>query len=169
MHKSIVRLVVLSRLAMVPLFLGLIFALLLLVVWFFMELWRFTVQLPWATQTEVLVGLLALIDLTLIGSLLVVVVFSGYENFVAQINRTRSADWPAWMAQITFSGLKQKLFASMMAISGVTLLKAMMKLETSVSEAQLRWLVIANVIFVLSYAVLAVTDHFTGKEAPDGS
>jgi len=63
MHKSIARLVVLSRLAMVPLFLGLIFALLLLVVWFFMELWRFTVHLPWATQTEVLVGLLALIGL----------------------------------------------------------------------------------------------------------
>jgi uncharacterized protein (TIGR00645 family) len=65
------------------------------------------------------------------------------------------------MTKITFSNLKQKLFASMIAITGVTLLKALMKLETSVSETQIRWLVIAHVIFVGSYVALAAMDRFS--------
>jgi uncharacterized protein (TIGR00645 family) len=64
------------------------------------------------------------------------------------------------MSKVTFSALKQKLFASMMAICGITMLKALMKLETSVSEAQIKWLVVANVIFVVSYAVLSIIDIF---------
>jgi uncharacterized protein (TIGR00645 family) len=103
--------------------------------------------------------LLSLIDLVLIGSLIVIVIFSGYENFIEKIDRPAGASWPAWMGRVTFSGLKQKLFASMMAICGVTLLKALMKLELSVSETQIKWLVVANIVFVASYAVLAIADR----------
>lgn len=163
MHLIITRMIVVSRYAMVPLLMGLIFALFLLVISFFVELWSFLTHFLWASETEILVKLLALIDLTLIGSLIVIVVFSGYENFVERIDRPGSDVWPAWMTKVTFSGLKQKLFASMMAICGVTLLKALMKLETSVSETQIKWLVIANLIFVLSYAVLTLTDYFVSR------
>lgn len=164
MHPVVARIIILSRWALVPFFLGLLLALLLLMVSFFRELWIFAVGLLSSSETEIVMAILSLIDLTLIASLMVVIIFSGYENFVEKIDRSGSDSWPIWMTRITLSGLKQKLFASMMAISGITLLKALMKLEISVSEAQVKWLVVANVIFVLCYAVLALIDRFGAGE-----
>ncbi|HEY0233505.1 MAG TPA: YqhA family protein [Afipia sp.] len=164
MHPVIARIIVLSRWALVPFFIGLLLALLLLMVSFFKELWHFTATLFSASETQIVMAVLSLIDLTLIASLMVVVIFSGYENFVEKIDRSGSDSWPIWMTKITLSGLKQKLFASMMAISGITLLKALMKLEISVSESQVKWLVVANVIFVVSYAVLTLTERFARSD-----
>ncbi|MEP9352677.1 YqhA family protein [Xanthobacter sp. KR7-65] len=160
MRKAIVQLVTLSRWAMVPLFAGLAVALALLVVAFLLELVRFAIALPGMSETQVIMGILTLIDLALVGGLLVVVISSGYENFVEKIDRADTPSSPVWMTRISFSGLKLKLFASLMAITGITLLKALMRLETDVSETQVRWLVVANVIFVAAYAVLALTDRF---------
>lgn len=159
MPKFIKRGVVLSRLAMVPMLIGLCVALVLLVISFAVELVQLALHLFTANETEIIMQLLSLIDLVLIGSLIVIVIFSGYENFIEKIDRPAGASWPAWMGRVTFSGLKQKLFASMMAICGVTLLKALMKLELSVSETQIKWLVVANIVFVASYAVLAIADR----------
>lgn len=164
MRKVIVRLVVLSRWAMVPLFVGLVVALGLLVIAFVRELWQFAFALGSMNETEVIMGMLTFIDLALVGGLLVIVIASGYENFVEKIDRMDAPQSPAWMTRISFSGLKLKLFASLMAITGITLLKGLMRLETNVSEAQVRWLVVANVIFVAAYAVLALTDRYTHGE-----
>lgn len=164
MRKVIVQLVVLSRWAMVPLFMGLVVALGLLVAAFLLELWRFAVAFWFMTETQVIMGLLTLIDLALVGGLLVIVISSGYENFVEKIDRADAPQSPAWMTRISFSGLKLKLFASLMAITAITLLKALMRLETDVSETQVKWLVVANVIFVAAYAVLALTDRFHYRE-----
>jgi len=166
-YEMVTRIVVLSRLAMIPLIIGLVFALMLLVAAFFVGLWRFAIDIFSASETEIIVSVLSLIDLTLIASLLIVVVFSGYANFVSKIDHAAFAAWPQWMTKITFSNLKQKLFASMIAITGVTLLKALMKLESSVSETQIRWLAIAHVIFVGSYVALAAMDRFSYGSGKD--
>lgn len=163
----IVRLVLLSRWAMVPLFIGLAIGLLLLVVAFLMRLWNFALQLASFTDTAVIMELLTLIDLVLIGGLMVIVIQSGYENFVEKIDRREAPDSPAWMTRISFSGLKLKLFASLMAISAITLLKALMRLELDVSATQVRWLMAASVLFLAAYAVLAFTDRFAGTERDD--
>jgi uncharacterized protein (TIGR00645 family) len=167
MHMIIARMVVLSRFVMVPLLAGLAFALVLLCVAFYIKLWHLLTHLLSASDVEIAVGLLGLIDLTLIGSLMVIVVLSGYENFVEKVDPVGTGAYPGWMTKVSFPRLKQTLFASMMAISGVTLLKALMELEISVSEIQVRWLVIANIIFMLSYAVLTITDHFAGGHDDD--
>ncbi|WP_374545952.1 YqhA family protein [Rhodoblastus sp.] len=159
--RIIVRLVLSSRWAMAPLIVGLIGALALLVISFLTELWGFAIRLAGMSQTEVILNVLTLIDLTLIGGLLVIVIQSGYENFVEKINRGAAPDSPEWMTRISFGGLKLKLFASLMAITAITLLKAIMKLELSVSETQVRWLAAATAIFIVAYAVLAFTDRFT--------
>ena len=164
MHMIVARLVVLSRFVMVPLLAGLAFALLLLSAAFFLQLWHLATHLLSASDAEILVGLLRLIDLTLVGSLMVIVLLSGYENFVEKIDPVGTGSYPDWMTKVSFPRLKQTLFASMMAISGVALLKALIELELSVSETQVKWLVVANLIFVLSYAVLTVTDHFSGHD-----
>ncbi len=164
MNALISRLVVLSRWVMVPLLLGLILALVLLVGAFFITLWKFGQALPTATEPEVMMALLTLIDFTLIGGLIVIVISSGYESFVAKIPDKDRETWPTWMTRVSFSGLKQKLFVSMMAISGITLLKGLMRLEVSVSEAQVRWLAVANVIFIVAYAVLTLTDYVVHRD-----
>lgn len=163
MESLLSRIVVLSRWLLVPLLLGLGLALVLAVYAFLLQLWRTAIRLHVINDVELVVQLLAMIDLTLIGALIVIVIFSCYANFVEQIQPPASSLWPSWMARISFSGLKLKLFGTMMAIGGITLLKALMKLETSVSEAQVRWLAVANVIFLAGYAVVAFTDHFTGQ------
>lgn len=163
MNRIAMRLVVLSRWAMVPLFLGLIIALALLVVGFALKTAYLAAGIFAMSETELIIGILSLIDLALIGGLLVIVISSGYENFVEKIDRRDAVGWPTWMTRISFSGLKQKLFASLMAIAGITLLKALMRLEIDVSETQVKWLVVANVIFVVAYGVLALTDRFHGE------
>lgn len=168
MNTLVARLVVFSRWAMVPLIIGLILALLGLVAAFFTKLFWFFANVGAINETQVMMALLTLIDFTLIGGLIVIVVSSGYENFVEKIPRQNAENWPTWMTRVSFSGLKQKLFVSMMAISGITLLKALMQLEVNVSEAQVRWLVVANIIFVCAYAVLAATDHFFRHEDEAG-
>jgi uncharacterized protein (TIGR00645 family) len=67
---------------------------------------------------------LSLIDLSLAGSLLLIVIFSGYENFVSKINVGDHKDRPEWMGTKGFSGLKMKLIASILAISAVARLRA---------------------------------------------
>ncbi|MCK0197893.1 YqhA family protein [Ancylobacter sp. 6x-1] len=158
--QLIVRLVLVSRWAMVPLFVGLAVALLLLVIAFLRTLWMFGTHLFVLDETQVIMALLSLIDLVLVGGLLVIMIQSGYENFVEKIDRRQATNSPEWMTRISFSGLKLKLFASLLAISAITLLKALMRLEVDVSEVQVRWLMAANVIFVVAYAVLALTDRF---------
>ncbi|MGI6246321.1 MAG: YqhA family protein [Pseudochelatococcus sp.] len=161
LRRFIARGVVMGRWAMVPLFVGLLVALALLVITFFIQLWSFIVAIGSISDTESIMKLLTLIDLALIGGLIVIVVSSGYANFVGKLDNTSSEDWPVWMTRISFSGLKLKLFATLMAITAVAFLKALMRLEADVSEAQVRWLAVACVVFILAYATLALTDRFT--------
>ncbi|MDQ0511111.1 YqhA family protein [Ancylobacter amanitiformis] len=159
--RLIVRVVLVSRWAMVPLFVGLAIGLVLLVIAFALRLWSFALQITTMSETAVIMELLTLLDLVLVGGLIVIVIQSGYENFVEKIDRRHAPDSPAWMTRISFSGLKLKLFASLMSIAAITLLKALMRLELDVSETQVRWLMAASVIFLAAYAVLAFTDRYT--------
>ncbi|MCK9911176.1 YqhA family protein, partial [Microbacteriaceae bacterium K1510] len=102
-----------------------------------------------ATESQVILGLLALVDLSLTGSLIVIVIFSGYENFVSKIDHTGHRDWPEWMGTIDFTALKIKLLGSIVAISAIQLLKQFMSINT-VSDRDLFWLVIIHVVFVAS-------------------
>ncbi|MGU3496230.1 YqhA family protein [Xanthobacteraceae bacterium A53D] len=164
MRRVIAQIVILSRWAMLPLFAGLALTLVVVVAAFAKELWHLAQGIFSYTATQTIMGILTLIDLMLVGGLLVVIIASGYENFIERIDRRDAPDTPQWMTRISFSGLKLKLFASLMAIAGITLLKALMGLESNVSEAQVRWLMAANVIFVAAYVALALVDRRSGGQ-----
>ena len=115
-----------------------------------------------ATESEVILGLLALVDLALTGSLIVIVIFSGYENFVSKIDHSRHRDWPEWMGTIDFTALKIKLLASIVAISAIQLLKQFMSI-TTVSDRDLFWLVVIHVVFVVSSVLLALSDRISAS------
>jgi uncharacterized protein (TIGR00645 family) len=150
-----------SRWLMAPFYLGLIFSLLVLLFVFVREFLTFVVHVTTASEADVILGVLALIDLSLTANLVLIVVFSGYENFVSKIDPEGHPDWPEWMTKIDFSGLKQKLLASIVAISAIQVLKAFMNLEKTINEKTLPWLVVIHLVFVVSGLLLAWTDHIS--------
>src|SRR5579862_374862 len=109
---------------------------------------------------------LSLIDLSLAGNLLLIVIFSGYENFVSRIEVGDEADRPAWMGTLDFSGLKMKLIASIVAISAVALLRAFMGLAERGVEpdpAKLSWMIGLHLTFVFSGVMMALMDWLIQK------
>ena len=151
-----------SRWLLAPFYVALVFALFALMLKALQELWHFALHVFSAPESEIILGVLSLIDLTLTGSLVVIVIFSGYENFVSKIEEDAHRDWPEWMGKIDFTGLKLKLLSSVVAISAIQLLKAFMNVRNN-SDRDLMWLVIIHVVFVTSGLFLAWTDRISGE------
>jgi len=82
---------------------------------FTMMLWEFILHAPGSKETDIILGVLSLIDVSLVGNLIVIAVFSSYENFVSRIDPRGHPDWPDWMTKVDFDGLKQKVLASLLA------------------------------------------------------
>jgi uncharacterized protein (TIGR00645 family) len=152
-----------SRWILAPFYLGLALALFVLLIKFVFELAHIAMHAFDATESQVILGLLALVDLTLTGSLIIIVIFSGYENFVSKINHSGHTDWPEWMGTIDFTALKLKLLSSIVAISAIQLLKQFMSVS-NVSDRDLFWLVIIHVVFVVSSVLLALSDRLSGSD-----
>ncbi|WP_454915443.1 TIGR00645 family protein [Xanthobacter sediminis] len=153
-----------SRWIMAPFYLGLVIGLLVLLFKFGSEVVHFVTHAVGASESDTILGILALVDLTLTGNLVLIVIFSGYENFVSKIDPEGHPDWPEWMTRVDFTGLKQKLLASIVAISAIQLLKAFMDLPKGYSQDTLTWLVIIHVVFVGSSLVLAWSDRLGGNK-----
>lgn len=147
-----------SRWLLAPFYVGLVVTLAALLMKGAQELLHFVMLLPSAKESDVILGALTLVDLTLTGSLIVIVIFSGYENFVSRIDPGAHEEWPAWMTKIDFAGLKLKLMSSIVAISAVQLLKAFMNVA-NISDRDLAWYVGIHIVFVGSGLLLALTDR----------
>jgi len=152
-----------SRWLMAPMYVGLIVALLGLVVIFFQELVHVipTILSGSAHAEDAILLALSLIDLSLAGNLVLIVIFSGYENFVSKLDIGETVDRPSWMGTVDFSGLKMKLVASIVAISAIALLKAFLEASESaetIDATKMLWLVIIHLTFVASGVLLALMD-----------
>ncbi len=157
-EKLLERTIFQSRWLIAPFYFGLIGSLFILLYTFVREFFHFLVHTTTATEADVILGVLALIDLSLTANLVLIVIFSGYENFVSKIDPEGHPDWPEWMTKIDFSGLKQKLLASIVAISAIQVLKAFMNIEKNFNEKTLIYLVGIHLVFVISGLLLAWTD-----------
>jgi uncharacterized protein (TIGR00645 family) len=89
-----------------------------------------------------------------------IVVFSGYENFVSRIDPGDHPDWPEWMTKVDFAGLKQKMLASIVAISAIQVLKAFMNIDVAFDAQKMGWLVGVHLAFVVSALMLALSDRW---------
>ena len=150
-----------SRWLMAPFYFGLVVSLAVLLFKFCAVLWEFIVHAPGSKESDIILGALALIDLSLTGNLILIVVFSGYENFVSKIDPGSHPDWPEWMTKVNFGGLKQKLMASIVAISAIQVLKAFMNIDTVFDPSKLAWLVGVHLVFVVSAFMLAISDRWS--------
>ncbi|MFE8072522.1 TIGR00645 family protein [Marinobacteraceae bacterium S3BR75-40.1] len=146
-----------SRWLLAPFFVGLIAAIVVLLVKFGKEL-VILVQGVWTGPPyQAVISILTLVDTALIASLLLIIIFSGYENFVSKIAVGAHEDRPVWMGKVGFADLKLKLIGAIVAISAVELLKAFL-VSTEYTNEQLAWKVGIHFTFVLSGVLFAVTD-----------
>lgn len=151
-----------SRWLLAPFYVALVAVLAVLLVKMGQQVFHFIMSAPNATEADVILEALSLIDLTLMGSLVIIVIFSGYENFVSKIDESDHKDWPEWMGKIDFSALKLKLLSSIVAISAIKLLSAFMKVQ-SYSDRELIWSVGIHLVFVTSGLIMAWTDRISGE------
>lgn len=158
-----------SRWLMAPMYLGLVVALGMMTVIFLRELAYYAPQVLSLSPEKTILVVLTLIDLTLAANLLLIVMFSGYENFVSKFDFDAGTDRPDWMGKVDFGGLKMKLIASIVAISGIHLLKRFMEIgdpSTPVADDRtLMWLTIIHLTFVVSGVLMALMDWLQAKSS----
>lgn len=148
-----------SRWLLAPFFVGLIVAIAVLLAKFAKDLYLMLTSVMSSTESELIVAILSLVDKALIAVLLLIITFSGYENFVSKMSGTDThEDRPGWMGKVGFSDLKLKLIGAIVAISAVELLKAFIAIESMTSE-ELGWRVGIHLTFVLSGVLFALTDR----------
>ncbi|RLU01352.1 TIGR00645 family protein [Ketobacter sp.] len=150
-----------SRWIMAPVYLGLSLLLLVLAFKFFQELVHILPSLLTMPEQTLILQILTLVDLTLVGSLVVMVMFSGYENFVSKIDIDEGQEKLSWLGKMDSGSLKLKVSASIVAISAIHLLKVYMEFKPDASglgETKLMWLLIVHMGFVLSALCMQVMD-----------
>ena len=157
-----------SRWLLAPLYVALVFSLVVLLIKTGQHMWHFMQHAVDSTETDTILNVLSLIDLSLTGALVVIVIFSGYENFVSRIDIAATKEWPEWMAKIDFAGLKLKLMSSIVAISAIQLLRAFMNISKT-NERELMWMVIVHLVFVVSGLIMALTDKYAGHNGGEDS
>ena len=161
-----------ARWLMAPFYLGLVAALFMLLSVFVQELIYYVPKAfvfgpDRMTSDQAILAILTLVDLSLAGNLLLIVLYSGYENFVSKLDLDEDhVDRPPWMGTVDFSGLKMKLIASIVAISAISLLKAFMNIGKPgyvIDEAAMMWGVVIHLTFVGSGVLLALMDWIASK------
>ncbi len=162
---AIERFLFASRFLLTPLYLALAVSLLALLGKSGLELYKLLSALPTLSDEAVLLSVLAIVDMTLSASLVVIVFLSGYSNFVAPVAMTENDGRPHWIAEIDFSELKLKLMASIVAISAIKLLEAFMDV-TNHSDHELGWLVGIHLTFVVTTMLLALADRLAHRTRP---
>jgi len=147
-----------SRWLLAPIYLGLSFGLLILGIKFFQEIVHVIPLIFSTSETDIVLLILSLIDISLVGGLIVMVMLSGYENFVSTIDLDEDSEKLSWLGKMDASSLKQKVAASIVAISSIHLLKAFMNAE-SIDNDKLMWFVIIHMTFVISAIGMAYVDR----------
>jgi uncharacterized protein (TIGR00645 family) len=156
-EKTLEKLFYASRWMSAPLYLGLSVALLLLGIKFFQELFHAFPMILEMQETDLVLLILSLVDLALVGGLIVMVMFSGYENFVSKIDLDNETDKLDWLGKLDSGSLKQKVSASIVAISSIHLLKKFMAAE-NVDDDKIMWYVIIHLTFVVSALGMSYVD-----------
>ena len=151
-----------GRWLLAPFFIGFIFGIGLLLVKFFQEFIRLVTDVMVTDEHDIILGVLSLIDMTLIGCLLVMIIFSGYEIFVSKIDIGNHEDKPNWMGKVDYSGLKLRLIGAIVAISAIELLRTFISIPDEPTEANVAlytWQLLIHLGFVVSGVLLAWMDR----------
>jgi uncharacterized protein (TIGR00645 family) len=152
-----------GRWLLAPLYIGLLAALIPILYRFFHAFWNKMMHIQDATAGEITLEVLELLDTVLLGNLIIIVLFAGYENFVSKIKVAEGAeDRPHWMGHVDYSGLKIKLIGSLVAISVIELLKDFMQ-EGAFDAKREGWRIGIHMTFVVSGVLFALMDTMADR------
>ncbi len=151
-----------SRWLLVPLYLGLTLIFVALGIKFLQEIVHLAPQLWAMKETDLVLASLTLIDMVLVGNLLIMVILSGYENHVSQLNLEAGQERLSWLGKLDAGSLKVKLSASIVLISSIHLLKAFMDIQQMQND-KLMWMVIVHMTFVISAILMSAIDKMSGS------
>jgi uncharacterized protein (TIGR00645 family) len=166
--RGIETAIVMSRWLTLPLLFGLVLGLVVLIGRFFADLWEIVSHIRTSAGKDVIIGLLSLIDFALTANLILIVIFSGYENYISKIDPADHPGWPDGVTQVDFGELKQKLLGSIVAIAAVDSLGWYLELEKTTDTSKLAWAVAFPLMFVVAMLMLAIAERLgrhTRKEA----
>lgn len=160
MEKFIERAMYATRWILAPIYFGLSLVLILLAIKFFEHVLHVFPVILETTEADLVLLTLSLIDLALVGGLIVMVMFSGYENFVSQLDIDENSEKLNWLGKMDTTSLKSKVAASIVAISSIHLLKIFMNAE-NVEDNKLMWYVLIHLTFVVSAFGMGMLDRAT--------
>jgi uncharacterized protein (TIGR00645 family) len=163
LEEGIEKIIFGGRWLLAPLYLGLLLSLIPLLFRFFRDFILLLQITTTADMHEITLSILELLDTVLLGNLILIIIFAGYENFVSKIGiAEKSEDRPHWMGRVDYSGLKIKLIGSLVAISVIELLKDFMQEREFDSKRQM-WRIGIHITFVISGVLFAVMDFIADK------
>jgi uncharacterized protein (TIGR00645 family) len=153
-----------SRWFQAPLYLGLIVAGVLYTYKFLVELFHLAMKVETLSEELLMLGVLTLVDITMVANLLVMVIIGGYATFVSRMDLQGHPDKPDWLDKIDAGALKVKLATALVGISGIHLLKSFINIKEKTND-QVMWQVIIHVVFLVSSIFLAYTEVLLNKKA----
>ncbi len=160
MERFVENLMYGARWILAPIYIGLSLALFMLGLKFFQEIVHYLPLIFEMKEADLVLLVLSLIDMALVGGLLVMVMFSGYENFVSQLDIGEGKEKLSWLGKVDSGTLKNKVAASIVAISSIHLLKVFVNTENT-SPTYLKWYVIIHLTFVVSAFAMGYLDKIT--------
>lgn len=162
MEKLFENLMYRSRWLLAPIYFGLSIAMLALGIKFFLELYHLLIHIISMTEADMILVVLSLVDIAMVGGLLLMVMMSGYENFVSRLDIDEHEEKLSWLGTMDSSSLKAKIAASIVAISSIHLLKKFMAAET-IDNDKLLWYVIMHITFVASAFAMGILDSISAR------
>ncbi len=153
-----------ARWILAPIYLGLSIALLALLLKFFEECYHLLVHIFALSEAEMVLKVLSMIDMAMVGGLIVMVMMSGYENFVSQLDVGEDEEKLSWLGKMDSSSLKAKIAASIVAISSIHLLQIFMN-TANTEDNKIFWYIMLHLTFVASAFAMGLLDHITKKSS----
>jgi uncharacterized protein (TIGR00645 family) len=153
-----------SRWLLAPFLVGLVLTVLMLLFRFFADFVDLTIRLPALSWHELIVGILNMVDIVLTANLVLIVVFSGYENFLHKVEVRDHENWPEGLTAIDFVSLKQRVMGSIAVIAAVDALAWYLDLERGADSVKLTWVAAFPLIFVAAMLLLAIADRLSRDE-----
>lgn len=163
MEKYLEQLIYASRWLMAPIYLGLSLVLIALGIKFFQEIFHILPNILAVRESDLILVVLSLIDIALVGGLIVMVMFSGYENFVSRLDIGDGEEKLNWLGKVDSGSLKNKVAASIVAISSIHLLKVFMD-TPNIENDKIMWYLLIHITFVLSAFAMGYLDKLTKEK-----
>jgi uncharacterized protein (TIGR00645 family) len=152
-----------SRWIAAPVYFGLTASLIVLAIKFFKTTYQLVFIESMKEIDDIVTVILTLLDMTMVMSMVLIVMFAGYENFVSKLDVNDHPDYPRWMTRVTFGDIKLKILASIVVMSAIHLLSDYYKID-ELSDRKLIWSIVFHVVFLFSALLMALMDKLLGAE-----